>query len=329
MFLHLKRTGLVAAFVTMASAAFGQPLQDITIGLSAASFATAPTQIAKEMGLYEKHGLNAKIIVMQSGNAALSALLGKSVTFALAGSSEFIAARARGQKIVTVDRIYGGSSAYLVLAKSVVDKLGISPDAPLNDRLKALSGLVIASPSPTSTYTLSYRLAAKAAGVEFRSTYMDFAAMNAALETGAIQGYVGSAPFWVNPVLKGLAVMWVNGPRGDLPTDYSPVNGNSLQAMQDFAEANRDLIGKLRAVIAELRQAVKDRPAEVKAVLAKMYPSLTAEMIGLLFASESRGWIYPPITAADIKHDIDFTKATGAPLPELDTLDPAALLYKP
>ena len=60
------------------------------------------------------------------------------------------AARARGQNVVIVGNFYRGLSASVVLSKTVADKLNVTANAPVQQRLRALDGLTIASPSATS-----------------------------------------------------------------------------------------------------------------------------------------------------------------------------------
>ena len=62
-------------------------------------------------------------------------------------------------------------------------------------------------------------------------------------------------------------------------------------------------------------QAVRERPTEVKAAIAKIYPDLTRESLDLLFSSESLAWGATPLTPDDIRHEIAFVKSTGAQLP--------------
>ena len=121
----------------------------------------------------------------------------------MAGPAELIIANGRGQKVIMVANAYSGLGGTLVLAKTAADKAGVASDAPVAARFKALDALVIAAPSPTATYKISFDGAAKAAGAAIRFTYMAMTAMPAALESGAIQGYIASAPVWGIPVLKG------------------------------------------------------------------------------------------------------------------------------
>jgi ABC-type nitrate/sulfonate/bicarbonate transport system substrate-binding protein len=316
-----------AAIVAMAGTASGQKAREISIGLASTSFATAAPRIAKEMGLYEKRGLTAKFVVMDSANAATTAIISKSIEAAVSGPGEIVVAQGRGQKVVVIANTYGGLGASLVLSKSAADKLGVSPTAPVNARLKALDGLLIAAPSATSSYTVSFRVAAKAAGANVRFTYMAQPAMTAALESGAIQGYIAGAPFWAVPVVRGSGVLWIGGPKGELPAEYAPASTSSLQAMRDVAEANRDVMKRLADVISDLGKAIDERPAEVKAAVARLYPDLDAKTLDVLFASESRAWKAKPLTAKDMAHEIAFVKSNGVQLPQIDSVDPASMLF--
>ena len=134
--------------------------------------------------------------------------------------------------------------------------------------------MLIASTTATSSYTVSIKGAAKAGGASLRFTYMAQAAMPAALESRAVQGFFTSAPFWALPVLKGTGVLCISAPKGELPHEYTPATSASLQAMRDFAEANTDLMPSVAAVFTDLVKAIDERPDEVKAAVGKLYPEL-------------------------------------------------------
>jgi ABC-type nitrate/sulfonate/bicarbonate transport system substrate-binding protein len=318
---------LSAALLVAAGPAHGQAARKISIGLSSASLVAAAPRIAKEMGLFEKHGLDVKFIIMESANAATAALISKSIDVALAGPGEVIAAQIRGQRVVLIASVYSGLGASLILSKPVADSTGVSPTAPVIDRLKALDGIVIGTSNATSPYTVAFRGATKAAGSSPRFTYVSVPAMAASLETGAIHGFIASAPFWATPVLKGSGVIWISGPKGELPPENMPKSSIGLAVLRDVAAADPALIKKITAVVSDLNEALDERPAEVKAAAARLFPELDGQAFELLFASESPAWRSRPITVKDIAHEIGFVKSTGASLPGIDAIDPASLLF--
>jgi ABC-type nitrate/sulfonate/bicarbonate transport system substrate-binding protein len=325
-------SGFCGAFVgvglmAVASAASSQPAQEITIGLSSATLTTAPLRIAKEMGMFAKQGLDPKFVIMESGNASASALISGAIKIALAGPGELVVAQARGQNVVAIANTYRGLGATLVLSKATADKLGVSPSAPAAERLKALEGLLIGSTSATATYTVALRGAAKSVGANVRFAFMGPIAMGPALETGAIEGFFTSAPYWAPPVVKGQGVIWLSGPKGEVPDEFAPANSVSIMVMRDYAEANPGLMKKLKAVIDEFTKTVDERAADVKAVTAKLFPDVDAPTLELLFASESVAWKTRPPSAKDMAREIEFVKSSGAPLPQIDNLSPASLMY--
>ena len=166
--------------------------------------------MTEALGCFARNGLAVRLPIMDSGAALTTALVSGSVNVALGGSSEQISAVVRGQPIVSLVKVYWGTAGTLVLAKEAAERTGVGPTAPVQARLKALDGLLIATPSPTSTYTSSYKGAADAAGGRIRFTYMTQPAMVAALETGAIQGYVSGAPYWGQQTARGRTVVSVD-----------------------------------------------------------------------------------------------------------------------
>lgn len=209
--------------------------RELTVGLASTSFGTAGPRLAKELGLYARRGVDVRFIVMESANAATTALVSGSLKVALSGAGELIAAQARGQPVVAVVNTAGGLTGTVVLSRSVVERLGVAPAAPIQQRLKALDGVLIASTTATSAYTVSVRSAAKEAGADVRFTYMAQPAMTAALDAGAVQGSIAGAPFWASPVVKGTGVVWISGPKGELTGRFVPVSSGNIQVMREFA----------------------------------------------------------------------------------------------
>ncbi|MGH6860542.1 MAG: ABC transporter substrate-binding protein [Phyllobacterium sp.] len=303
-------------------------MRELKIPISSFSFATAGVRVAREMGIFEKYHLNANVVLMDSGNAAISALIGGAAEVVLTGPGEIVAARGRGQAVVIVADVYRGLGASLVLSKAAAAKLKVKSDAPVAERLKALDGLLIASASATSAYTVAFKGAAESQGANIRFSYMAQPAMVAALESGAIDGFIAGAPFWGISVTKGNAELWLSGPKGDLPKQNTPVSTLSFQATEDFAAKNPDLMDKLIAVTQDLGTAVRERPEDVKKALAKLYPDVDVKSLDLLFAAESPAWESKPLTKEDMAHEIAFVKSMGISLPQIDSVDPADLLFK-
>jgi ABC-type nitrate/sulfonate/bicarbonate transport system substrate-binding protein len=315
-----------AVFIS-AGAVHAQQTRQITIANSSPSIGAAGGRIAKEMGLFAKYNIDPVFSVMDNSGVAIAALLAGSANLASAGTPELIVAHDRGQKLVAIATVYAGFSGSLVLAKSVVDKLGVSASAPVAERLKALNGLLIGSPSPTAIGSVILKGAMQAVGGDVRYTYLSQPTMPAALETGAIQGFQASAPAWVLPVVNGTGVLWISGPKGEFPPEQSPRVAAQLQTTRSYAEANPALMKDLASVFADLAKAVEERPNDVKAALMKLFPELNRATIDIVFDVESRGWKGQQATPQVMAHEIGLVKLSGIPLQNPAGLDPAAMLY--
>jgi ABC-type nitrate/sulfonate/bicarbonate transport system substrate-binding protein len=295
-------------------------LVDVSIAMSSSGLPFGGLRIAENSGLFAKYGFKPRLIVSESGNAATTALLARSVDFAGSGPSEALTARARGRDIIVVGNLYRGLSGSLVLAKSVIEKLGVKSDAPVADRLKALDGLTIATPSATSAYTGPVKNGAAQVGAKPKLIYMAQPAMPAALETGAIQGMIGAAPFSIAPVVKGSGAVWISGPRAQFPAQYMPSSSACLQTSEAYAKANPDIVRKLQALLAELAVFIRQKPAEAKQALGKAYSTFDAATLDSVFEEDSENWSQPILTEADMEQERKILQDTQS-VPGLGSID--------
>jgi ABC-type nitrate/sulfonate/bicarbonate transport system substrate-binding protein len=316
-----------AILLLSGSAPAQQKLREVTITLSSASLGPGAPRVAKELGLFEAHGLSVRIVPMDSGTTALAALISKAADAAMVGSATAITASARGQKIVSIANGYGGFATTMILAKVVADKLGVAANAPVADRLKAVDGLLIGTPEPTAGSTVGFKAAAATAGAAMRFTYLAQQTMPAALERGAIQGYLASAPYWAVSVANGSGIVWISGPNGELPPGTANVSSTQLQMLRETADADPDLVARFVDVFDDLHKAIDERPAEVKAATARAFPNFDPKLLDIVFPSESAAWNARRLTAADWAGEIDFAKKSGVQIPGIENVKPEALLY--
>jgi ABC-type nitrate/sulfonate/bicarbonate transport system substrate-binding protein len=315
------------AITSLANPSVAQQKRDVTIGVGGAGFGSANVVIAKELGLFDKYGINAKTTVLDSSNAATTALISQSFDVAASGIGELIVARARGQDVVMIQNTYDGLVGTLVLSKAAAEKTGVSANAPTEQKFKALEGMVIATPSASSSYTLALKSVAAKFGTNIRLTFIGTDAQASALGAGAIQGYMSGAPTWAPPVVRGSGIVWLSGPRKEFPPENVPVNSGGLHVMRDFAEANKPLVKALAQAMRDFAKAIDERPADVKAAAMRAYPQVDPETMQLLFQTEVGGWRVKKLTTDDFRHDIEFVKLSNINLPALDTLDPSKIWF--
>jgi len=96
------------------TAAQDKKLDSFTISYASISGTRAPLWIAKDLGLFEKYGLDGNLIYIASGVTSVNALLGGSVDIIAASGSSAIGAAARGAPIVVIGSL--GHIAYKLIA---------------------------------------------------------------------------------------------------------------------------------------------------------------------------------------------------------------------
>jgi NitT/TauT family transport system substrate-binding protein len=113
MFLHsaILLLGLLLASATHAQE---KKLEPLIVSYSSFTGNRAPLWIAKDLGLYEKYGLDVKLVSIAAGSVSLTALLAGNVHLTTDSSSGVVGAVARGAPIVTVST--NGALPYQLIA---------------------------------------------------------------------------------------------------------------------------------------------------------------------------------------------------------------------
>lgn len=90
------------ALVFLTSAASAAELKKVVFGYSTIGAMAAGAWMAKEIGAYEKYGIDTELIYISSGPTVVQALLGGDVTGGIAATNAVIAAVLRGAPLVSV-----------------------------------------------------------------------------------------------------------------------------------------------------------------------------------------------------------------------------------
>jgi ABC-type nitrate/sulfonate/bicarbonate transport system substrate-binding protein len=319
----------ITAAIATTSPASAEELQRVDMALAGGSLIAAIPIITKDLGFFKDHGIDANFVMMDSSTAAATALLSDAVSFAFSGPGSLVAAQARGQDMVVVNSTYRGLGGTLILSDAAVKRSGITHDAPVEERLRALNGLVIATPSPTSTYTLAFKEAAAKEKAEINFTFMAIPSMPAAFASGAVDGYVASAPYWLPPVIDGTGIAWISGPKAELPAEFAPAHTAVTLAMRSYTEANPETVNKVIAALKDFVTALDSRPDDIKAAIRKVFPDLDDKTLDLLFDSERAAWKAGAVTPEEIRHEVEMAVGTNTQIPAtVRDIDPATMIYR-
>jgi NitT/TauT family transport system substrate-binding protein len=134
-----KARGFVILLLISSPVVYAQEkkLDPLVVSYASVSGSRAPLWIAKEMGIFEKYGLDGRPIFVPAGYPSVSALISGDVQFIATGGSVVAAASAQGAPIVMVATL--GAIAYKLMAHPSISSV------------KELKGKVIGGLRPGTT----------------------------------------------------------------------------------------------------------------------------------------------------------------------------------
>jgi ABC-type nitrate/sulfonate/bicarbonate transport system substrate-binding protein len=95
------------------------PRDRIAVSYSAVSPTFGVLWLAKEAGLFERNGLDAQLIYIQSSPTNIQALLNNDIQIAVAGSSGVINSAAGGLDLIFIGALFEGMAYHLITDKSI------------------------------------------------------------------------------------------------------------------------------------------------------------------------------------------------------------------
>ena len=201
-----------------AVAAQEKKLEPLVVSYASVSGSRAPLWIAKEMGLFEKYGLDGNPIFVPAGYPSISALISGDVQFIATGGSLVAAASAQGAPVVMVATL--GSIAYKLMSHPSISSV------------KELKGKVIGALRPgTTTDFVLQRILLKLGLVPGKDVTIMPTGLSRSDERlllmfqGKIQATIGTVDNLAQLELKGLKVNVLADPVGlGVPTPASDIS---------------------------------------------------------------------------------------------------------
>ena len=237
--------------------------------------------IADAQGLWEKHGLRMKTVVI-AGIGATNAVISGSVDVAHASGVTLMRAVARGQGLLAIVAVLNRASVEIVLRKSVADAAGFDPKAPLEKRALALRGRTISIDAINSIDQAYLNLVAKRGAYD--PDAISLAVMKAenafaAFATNQIDGMAMSPPWPQSLAIDGKAVVIASGPDGD-PPDMVPLTTTVVLTRPDTCEQRRVICEGVGQAMKEAGAILRQHPIdELVAIIAKRLPSVEPRLI--------------------------------------------------
>lgn len=242
---------------------------DVRIAQGATTLIYAPIYLAQSQGFFADEGVNV-IVENVVGAAALQALSGGSVDFALTVSGTSLTAVAEGLDIVAIQATTDAVTLALVIRPDVAQERGLTPDLPLEERIAGLEGLNIGYTAPGAATDVYGRWLLEEAGLDPESDVNlvalgETSALVAALEQGQIDAFTASPPTVQQLEAAGDGLILVNMVT-DVPETANFVYSILLASPEYLAE-NEDVARRLTRAISRGMNYLLDNPEDAKEAL--------------------------------------------------------------
>jgi NitT/TauT family transport system substrate-binding protein len=281
----------------------------VIIGYANFSPTYAPVWIAKEMGFFDKHNLNADIIFVRGGAMGTQALVGRSFDFIVAGGVAAVEAALSGAAIVVVAVPSNRMDQVFVARKEITDP-------------GQLKGKKIAVNSLVGSAILAFKIMLQALGInpEKEVTYVtsgDPATRLAALQSGLVDATGLSPPFTLTAKRAGFNVF------DNIPVlDTLEYPSASLIVRQESVRKDAVPIDKATRSIIEAVHFFKTHKSESKRILQKYLRLQNADELEEAYVVLAARFIDRPYpTSQSIKTILDWSRH-----PKAKTADPAQFI---
>jgi ABC-type nitrate/sulfonate/bicarbonate transport system substrate-binding protein len=279
-------------------------LTNVTLIIPSLSANQALGFIALKAGIFAKNGLNVKTVNAGTGALAVEALTGGSGQFVVTGSADLFSAAKSGQHLYILAKASSGLSTQLVLTSAGVKATGLTASAPLAQRIKALNGLTIASPSAASSWTAQAAKAAATQGATIKFTYVQENSMAAAMQAGKIDGLVAAPPWSTEALYAKTGTLWLSGPAGTFPGGYAVSSyGDPLVATtKAYGDAHPQVAEDFTKSIVQAAALLKSQPAQAAAYVKQVaYPSMSEAEFNQVWAATKPLLLTPSLSLSSLK----------------------------
>lgn len=280
---NLAGAFLIAATLLAPSPAAAQKQSEtITVALAGVAFYWILHYVAEGAGLFQEEGLKVEQVTLPSGSRMVATVMGGSSDVTEVNMADSLNSAARGSDLVNIAAVYGTIPLVVFLSNDAIRKTGITENMPIDEKMKRLKDLKIGITSPGSGTDQLIRTLFLVRGIDpDRAVSLQplgqGASMLAALEQGAIDGFVFAAPFPQIAESKGLGKTVISPFKGEAPE----LRGVTYMGVATSRATLNSKRPQLRAYVRALTKALKlarERPDEARKVVRKYFPDMSEDL---------------------------------------------------
>jgi ABC-type nitrate/sulfonate/bicarbonate transport system substrate-binding protein len=247
-------------------------VEDVTMAVPAVGFPFTAGYVADGLGLWAKHGLRVKTVLI-AGIGSTNAVISGSAEFAQISGLSLTRAAANGQRLLAIVNTLDKPITEISIRKDIADAAGFDPKAPLEKRAQILKGHTFAIGGVNTVVHAYLRIVAVAGGLDpesIRVAPMAGDNMLAAMQTKAIDGLSTVLPWTRKGTVEGTAALVASGAEGD-PQNLSPLAFNVFATKPETCEKKKPLCVKMGRAVAEAMAYVRQNPQGTLAILKKIF----------------------------------------------------------
>jgi NitT/TauT family transport system substrate-binding protein len=298
----MKRTIRLAALILL----FAAPIMPahaapdaIVLTIPAELVSLLPLYVAEDTQLWEKAGLDVKIVTIPSVGG-MNAVIAGSADFSFSTGAAITRAAAHGQKLVAIVELADESGQIIVLRKDLAEAAHFDPAAPLAVRAQVLKGRTMAIGGVASSADAFLKVVAHEAGLDsgaIVTTPMSSSEQMAAFARQSLDGFVSGAPYAQQAVHDGTGVVIADGSGPVIPA-LSPSAAGLLVTRPGYCGDHRSICERMGHSMVEAVDFIYAQPQQALALLKKHFPAIDESVLGASYDAVKKMTPHPPLTTA-------------------------------
>ena len=293
------------AFVrAQSSPAPARPLVHVRLVQAARDLAFLPIEIAIAKGYFKNEGVDLEVTYTQGGPPAVNAVLAHDADIAAVSLPVLFPAIEKGQTVVGVGAITVQDTNVVVVSSAIAQKSGFTRQTPLDQRLKLLRGLRLATNGPGSGADLVARMLLRRENLnpdtdaQLIPVGAGAPAMVAALRAGTVDAIFFDAVAAREAETQGFGSILVCLVCGDVPEIRNKLH-IVLASTKTYADTNGPTLQALDRALYRALKYIHSDPDGALAVALSINPALAPDVAKSAFALVRGSYAASPVATTE------------------------------